>query len=259
MATESLQMVRLTLDPARLARLGKAVGLPPQEEDLGYRVHMALAGLFGPGKIQPFRVLDGPGRGVDVLGYTSYESKEAINDDASSFADPGLYDACDWQRLGVKPMPSSWQEGRVVGFEVRICPIVRPSKDIDRTPPTNENAANLITLKKGAEVDAWVHHNCTVHGNDPLNREAVYRNWLSQRTSHALELRSMSLHAFRRIRLVRRSQGAKRTSKILERPDALVRGELEIRDADAFQKLLANGVGRHRAFGFGMMLLRRPG
>jgi CRISPR system Cascade subunit CasE len=35
-----------------------------------------------------------------------------------------------------------------------------------------------------------------------------------------------------------------------------VHGELTINDADAFARLLAGGVGRHAAYGFGMLLLR---
>jgi CRISPR system Cascade subunit CasE len=38
----------------------------------------------------------------------------------------------------------------------------------------------------------------------------------------------------------------------------LLRGELTVADPDAFSALLARGVGRHRAFGYGMLLLRPP-
>ena len=33
-------------------------------------------------------------------------------------------------------------------------------------------------------------------------------------------------------------------------------GELEVGDSERFLHLLARGVGRHRTFGFGMLLLR---
>ena len=39
-------------------------------------------------------------------------------------------------------------------------------------------------------------------------------------------------------------------------PDATLQGTLAVVDSGAFQALLARGVGRHRAFGFGMLLLR---
>ena len=35
-----------------------------------------------------------------------------------------------------------------------------------------------------------------------------------------------------------------------------VEGTLTVGDPDAFSRLLARGIGRHRAFGFGMLLLR---
>ena len=41
-------------------------------------------------------------------------------------------------------------------------------------------------------------------------------------------------------------------------PDALFSGELTVHDPEGFAALIARGVGRHRAFGFGMLLLRPP-
>jgi CRISPR system Cascade subunit CasE len=39
-------------------------------------------------------------------------------------------------------------------------------------------------------------------------------------------------------------------------PDAVLAGQLRVTDPKAFTQLLASGVGRHRAFGFGLLLLR---
>jgi CRISPR system Cascade subunit CasE len=36
-------------------------------------------------------------------------------------------------------------------------------------------------------------------------------------------------------------------------------GALEVRNSEAFANLLARGVGRHVAFGFGMLLMRPLG
>ncbi|MCY4060014.1 MAG: type I-E CRISPR-associated protein Cas6/Cse3/CasE [Gammaproteobacteria bacterium] len=35
-------------------------------------------------------------------------------------------------------------------------------------------------------------------------------------------------------------------------------GVLVVRESDAFAQLVRRGVGRHRAYGYGMMLLRPP-
>ena len=42
-------------------------------------------------------------------------------------------------------------------------------------------------------------------------------------------------------------------------PDAWLRGHLEIRDGEAFSALLQRGVGRHRAFGYGCLLIAPRG
>ena len=59
------------------------------------------------------------------------------------------------------------------------------------------------------------------------------------------------LVSFQRTRAVR-----KRHARYSEGPDAVMRGILTITDSDAFSELLAHGIGRHRAYGYGMLLLR---
>lgn len=61
------------------------------------------------------------------------------------------------------------------------------------------------------------------------------------------------------MRQLRRTQGKARRPARPLRPWALLHGTLEVRDPAAFMALLARGVGRHRAFGYGMVLLRPPG
>ena len=92
----------------------------------------------------------------------------------------------------------------------------------------------------------------------PRSREEVYRDWLAERLKRfggaRLELESATLVSFQRTRAVRRLRGAHS-----EGPDALMRGTLEVTDGNAFGELLAGGVGRHRAYGYGMLLLRPAG
>jgi CRISPR system Cascade subunit CasE len=58
-----------------------------------------------------------------------------------------------------------------------------------------------------------------------------------------------------RERLLRRTHGNHRTTKRLERPDVRFEGDLTVRDAERFHEWLAHGIGRHRAFGFGALML----
>ena len=82
-------------------------------------------------------------------------------------------------------------------------------------------------------------------------REAVYRDWLAVRLGSAatLDPATTTLQRFERSRVARLG-GAP------EGPDATFQGELEVGDPDAFVQLLANGVGRHKAYGYGMLMLR---
>ena len=87
----------------------------------------------------------------------------------------------------------------------------------------------------------------------PRSREQVYSEWLVKQldTRGGARLESAMLQSFQRTRVIR-----KRHSRYSEGPDALMRGNLVITNGDAFAKLLAQGVGRHRAYGYGMLLLR---
>jgi CRISPR system Cascade subunit CasE len=57
--------------------------------------------------------------------------------------------------------------------------------------------------------------------------------------------------------VLRRScAAAGRSLRHQEGPDASFEGVLTVAEPGAFALLLARGIGRHRAFGFGMVLLR---
>jgi CRISPR system Cascade subunit CasE len=84
------------------------------------------------------------------------------------------------------------------------------------------------------------------------SRQAVYVDWLAERLKGAVTLESdVRLAHFLRRRAARKNFAP-------EGPDATLQGNLVIVDPARFQELLAKGVGRHKAYGFGMLLLRPP-
>ena len=103
-----------------------------------------------------------------------------------------------------------------------------------------------------------------------LERGEVYAAWLRDQLDPpagasmpwhgAVDLLDVQLQQFRRLHVLRRTQrsdaGGERAAHAVEGPEAMLSGALRVRDSDAFSKLVARGVGRHRAFGFGMLLLR---
>jgi CRISPR system Cascade subunit CasE len=237
-------MLRMRFDAGRLYELGRRRRLPPRT-DLGYLLHCELRELFGAESPAPFAVRDAAGRGVTVLGYSSRPAA-ALQRHAQQYADPDVYAACDWTSLDEKPLPQRWAADERLGFEVRACPVVRMSSDGPR-------------WRAGAEVDAYLARCWRTEG--PVEREAVYREWLLEelRRRGGARLISARVMGHQRAHVVRRDHRPERKAVGGERPEAVFSGELEVADPEAFGALLARGVGRHRGFGFGMLLLRPPG
>lgn len=241
----TLHMVQMHLDPAALVRFLAAQGLNRDaDSDLGYGVHAWLTATFGDLAPKPFRFhLDPDNRRPPKLLAYSPHGRERLLDQALTFAEPATQAVCPLeQELAVAelPGPERWSPGRRVGFEVLACPVARRSRD-------------------GVERDAFLARADHIEPHAGLSRALVYREWLAARLAGAAELESAELAGFHLVtqwrqglRPGRGSRGAAR----LTRPAALLRGALRVSDGAAFHTLLGNGIGRHRAFGYGMLLLR---
>jgi CRISPR system Cascade subunit CasE len=104
-------------------------------------------------------------------------------------------------------------------------------------------------------MDAFVHATLAAGSGTPIDREEVYVQWLGRELGrgNASRLESARLTEFRREGM-RRGDGGP-----IERPNAVLEGRLAVQDPSGFDTLLRRGLGRHRAFGFGMLLLRPAG
>jgi len=243
----SLRMVRLALEGRGVADMARRRSLRASATDDGYLVHCLLAELFGDLAPRPFALAGTRGPALIVLGYTATTANE-LQRHADTFAAPNIHRTCQWEQLAAKSMPSAWPAGTRLGFAVRVCPVVRMSGE----GPMH---------RKGAEVDAFL---ATAWKTDPSgrqDRETVYREWLRTAIERrgGARLVAARLTGFRIARLLRRTQGSERRAELRERPDAHLSGEIEVTDSAAFAALLRAGIGRHRSFGFGMLLLRPAG
>lgn len=250
--TQPLHLVRLSLDARKLyafARRSRAAGRDDIDE--GYAVHAVLAALFdhkAPEKERvapkPFHVASSGAHRLDVLGYASLDHV-ALGERAKTFAEPDAWSVCDFDAFSSKPMPTHFEVGTRLGFAVRACPVRRIAK---RGPMTSERA----------EVDAFLARSWEVGPDVKLDREEVYRDWLAEEMGKegAARLLRAEVKSFQLDRLHRRTQGEDRKRREPKRPDVRFEGVLEVASAQAFAVRLARGVGRHRAFGFGMLLLR---
>lgn len=245
---ETLHLVKIPLRADQIAAIARRRGLPLGDLDDGYLSHCILRELWQDRAPTPF-VLRGRGRVLDVWGY-SRVGAAALIDHARAYGDPSLLAAiADLDAVASKPMPRL-EKGRRIGFLVRACPVVRL-------------AAARNGHRAGAEIDAFLAR-CFAAGKEvAVSREQVYRDWLisrlgDQATTGAV-VECVRIAGMSRERLVRRSQGEQRIASRLERPDVRFEGDLVVADGDRFLTCLGRGVGRHRAFGFGALIVVPPG
>jgi CRISPR system Cascade subunit CasE len=219
--------------------------LPESGSDFGYAFHHCLTAVFGEAAPSPFRFLQGRA-GPQLLAYSAYD-EGALRDYAAlqSAMTPHHDEAAE--ALGVKSlltkkMPELWSEGRKYRFDARLRPVVRTTRNDDR--------------KKGGgrEIDAFVAAVAKSDGAK-LDRETIYKDWTEAAFARvggaALYKDALQIVASRRTRLHTRT----RSNHLIEGPDVAVKGLLRVDAPDAFAALVARGIGRHRSFGFGMLLL----
>lgn len=248
-----LHMIQLTFEPRKLVELGRMLHLPLRQADTGYLVHCALGELFQQNAPSPYWIED-EGREVRVLAYSELAMAQ-LHELASAYASPTVYQTVQWSRSHSKPMPSVFPAGTRLGFEVRAAPTVRLGSAI--------SVAGRPPLKKGAEVDVFLARQLR-QPEEQLEREPIYESWLTDRldATESLDVDAIKMKRFMLSKMLRRSKHVsektgRRKAHTITLPDVTFEGALTVKSDEQFRKLLAQGLGRHKAFGFGMIKLRR--
>jgi CRISPR system Cascade subunit CasE len=240
----TLYMIQLLLDPLAFVRFLQSQGLNRKEdEDLGYGIHAWLAAAFGDLAPRPFRLYMGAKdhRPPKVLGYAS-QPHTILVDKAKSFAEPFTLSVCDFDHyIDSRKMTTDWSRGTRLGFEVLTCPVGRKAQS-------------------HIEKDIFLIHAERLGSDAGLSRELVYREWLEKQLESVCELEYADLKSFRLVHQTRRSQASKDANRQklarLTRPQVLLAGTLKVEDGVALSQIVSKGIGRHKAFGYGMLLLR---
>lgn len=239
----AFHMIELQPDQKALIRFAQNQGFnKTRDEDMGYAAHAWLTALFGELAPKPFRLIQNGKGTLHLLGYST-STRDVLAEAARTFAVPSALAVCELEdKFHAKPMPASWPAGRRLGFEVLLCPVTRRDQ---------------------MEKDVFLRRcDALGEGQDAPAREEVYRNWLREQMDGAATVEDSRMSSFRLVSLLRRGRGragADRPAPRLNHPQALFSGILRVTDGAAFQGLLVRGIGRHRAFGFGMVLLRPAG
>lgn len=265
----TLHLVRLPVNLRALAAF--AVANRASDDDGGYALHLALRRRFGTAGPQPFRVFaDGPAA-PHLLGYAT--DKDALADMAALPATDPMLDAVFGEHQ-IRAMPETWRDGARFAFDVRARPVVRYGGRVREARAGREGAFHSRGGKPAQEMDAYLaaceRAGPREDGAPALAREPVYLDWLTRAFGPAAAIEGAEVRQFRRVRSRRarhpspapRDGGEPPAAPLgrpqVEGPDALMAGTLTIRYPDAFAQLLARGVGRHAAFGYGMLLLSPP-
>ena len=216
--------------------------------DEGLVLHHLLGEAFGTGALQPFRLMPARGGRTAMLYAYSAQAAEALADMAATVALPEIETVLQLSALKGRPMPGHlFTPGRRLGFDIRLRPVLRARTSTHSRNPGAERdvfqarAEQAFPGRKGA-MDA-----------SGATRASVYLDWLQERLKDAatIERSATRLARFQRRRILR-------GGRAIEGPDAVFHGTLEITDSARFLERLAKGVGRHRAYGYGMLLLRPP-
>lgn len=216
------------------------------EFDAGRALHHLLSESFGKGALQPFRLMIPRRRDTGRL--YAYAATDAANlrDMAAAIAPPEALAVLDPASLRAKPMPG-FQPGQRLGVDMLARPVRRLRQPLGR-------------FGAGDEIDAWLHQRLRANPEadpDPgarHDRSPAYLDWLAERLSGAgaeLDRAASRVAAIQRRRVAR-------GGKVIEGPEVGFHATVTIRDPQAFRTALARGLGRHCAYGYGMMLLRAP-
>lgn len=235
----SLQLLRLQPHAQALALWATRNRVLSPDGDYGYALHALLTAAFGEHAPQPFRLLDGK---QGLLAYTSADIDTLrLN---ASLATPDVAGALGLDALDARIFPSVWKTGQTLGFEVRVRPVIR----------TNDGRERDVFLHAADDIPATENEGLA-------QRTTLYRAWLEKQfaVDDAAQLTQARMDSFCLTRVLRKSgagENGKRKISTTTGPDAVFKGQLQIGNPDAFARLIARGVGRHRAFGFGMVLLK---
>lgn len=237
----SLTLLRLRPDRAALARWAARHRLV-EGDDTGYAWHGALRAVYGDAAPRPF--VDRLSRDADeLLAYSTQPAPALLSRLQQADLLPLLRLALQPERADARVLPTQFASGRELSFEVRVRP-VRRSRQGARSGSVDEIDVAVPAALQG------------------LDRESAYVQWLTTELARgeAAVLLGARLQGFRRLRVQRVARGAgQRHVHHVEGPDAWMQGHLRVRDSAAFAQLLERGIGRHRAFGYGCLLLARPG
>lgn len=233
---QTLRMVQAEINTSELGRWMGSRGLT----DLDHAFHCFQKDVLGELAPRPFRLIIPRKSSQGVMYAYTHAREEELQEAIATFGTPDQLRAMPPLGIRTKDMPSIWRPGRELGFEIRIRPIVRK---------------NLRKENRATELDAYnLAVRETPEGETKPMRRETYAKWLE----HQLEKQGGAtmnpgialMVSFQKIRSHRGN------GNTVLGPETVMRSIMTIRNPEKFQQMLEHGIGRQRAYGYGMILLK---
>ena len=232
----SIHLMQADVNLRNMARWSATKDYPDPDQTLHHLIYNTFGYDHTP---KPFMVKVNPDRNLacgKLMGYTELEA-EKLQEIARSKQNASSASVLEPSSIKTVRLPENWQRGTAVGFQTRVRPTYRTS--------------HRHGQQKSMELDLYYKP-----GNES-SREETYIQWLEEtlRTRGATPVENSTRIISCRTRNVTRQHGRGVTSG----PDALMEGTCIIEDPDLWTNAVRRGIGRHKAFGYGMLLLKPPG
>jgi CRISPR system Cascade subunit CasE len=217
---------------ADLEKLVKWSNVRKLGSDIGYACHAAMCDAYSTMRLKPFNY-EQKGRMLKIIGY-GRSSSEEMKATALETAEPDVFNI--FQTVQSKEMPTEWIVGKKYHFALRAT-------------PTRQGHVESRRIER----DAFLFE----HGN--RDRFTVYQNWLREKLDNTTYIDSCEVEAFTLVDATRRTPNNNgiKMPKTIVLPDVSFSGVLTVMDSDRFSNLIKGGIGRHKAFGFGALMLRQ--
>lgn len=210
-----------------IPKLFKAAQVGLKQVDTDYLIHSFLEETFGPRMVKPFCVPPEMQRINDqirIVGYSDSTS-EQLTEFAKEVAPVGFFNAIvgDVQH---KPMPADWKLGAAYLLTARMAPVTRSSRG-DKT---------LLPIA----------------GDDTLER------WVAEKFEKTMAVQVVGLPKLLSLKNTTSYRScATGSHTMIPVPDMWVQMSVRVANSEMFTSLIRQGVGRHRSFGFGMVLVSK--
>lgn len=233
---DDLFLVKSHVDIEFLRSWGKRHQHLGPQNDFGYVIHAILEILFRKNRPQTFYF---DSSNDNLYFYSNFSraqlTKQLTKKNRAACCGLGLGNLChDCEVLDITSMTAMDQQ---LSFQIKTSPTKR-------------------LTGSGREVDVF-----SVTDGSEQERHAAYKKWLHARILESglgdVNIDDVAIEQHSVLRREKRIVDSKNRKKVvIDVPVALFTGTFTVHTRKCFLESLLNGIGRHKAFGFGMLMIK---